>query len=112
MVRPMRLLRWGLVGGGAIAVLGYAALYMMPLPGAPAAQPLVDSTKVLDREGRPLYDSAGPADAHHTYLPLDEMPDRLKQAVIATEDASFYSHPGVDVRAILRAALTDLREGA
>jgi 1A family penicillin-binding protein len=109
MGRPARLLRRSFIYGGVTALLACAALYLAPLPGAPAARPLPESTKILDREGRILYDSAGTADAHHTYIPLQQMPDLLKQAVIATEDASFYSHPGVDVRAIVRAALTNLR---
>jgi len=111
MSRPARLLRRSIICGGVVALLVYAALYLAPLPGAPAARPLPESTKILDREGRVLYDSAGPADAHHTYVPLGQMPAHLKQAFIATEDASFYSHPGVDVRAVVRAALTNLRYG-
>ena len=109
MSRLLRLLKRSVIYGGVAALLAYAALYLAPLPGAPATRPLPDSTKILDREGRVLYDSAGPADAHHTFIPLGEMPAHLKQALIATEDAGFYRHPGVDVRAVVRAALTDLR---
>ena len=97
---------------GAIAlVLAYAALYCAPLPAPPAPRALPESTKILDRQGRLLYDSAGPADARYSYLPLDEMPQRLRQAVIATEDASFYDNPGIDLRGVARAAITDLRHG-
>lgn len=109
MSRPARLLRRSVIGLGVVALLAYAALYLVPLPDAPSTSPLPESTKILDREGRVLYDSAGPADAHHTYVPLGQMPAHLKQAFIATEDASFYDHPGIDVRAVVRAALTNLR---
>ncbi|MCX7554535.1 penicillin-binding protein 1A [Marinicella sp. S1101] len=34
---------------------------------------------------------------------IDEIPLQLKQAYIAAEDASFYSHPGFDIKGILRA---------
>jgi 1A family penicillin-binding protein len=95
----------------AIALLAYVVLYVAPLPPPPTPNPLAESTKILDREGRLLYDSAGPADAHYTYLALDEMPARLRQAVIATEDASFYDNPGIDLRAIGRAAFTNARAG-
>ena len=104
--------RWKrrIIYGSIAVVLVFAvALYLLPLPAAPAAPPLPQSTKILDREGRLLYDSAGPADSFYTYVPLDEIPDRLKQAMVATEDASFYAHPGVDLRATLRAVVTDIR---
>ena len=29
-------------------------------------------------------------------VPLDVMPDYLKDAILATEDSKFYEHPGVD----------------
>ena len=111
MKRLSWLLKRCFVLGGIGAAVAYTALYLAPLPGPPPASPVPESTKILDREGRLLYDSAGPGDVHHTYVPLQEIPERLKQAVVATEDASFYSNPGIDLRAIARAALTDLRAG-
>ncbi len=38
-------------------------------------------------------------------LPLDQIPEALKAAVVAAEDDRFYEHPGVDYQGILRAAL-------
>jgi len=109
--RAGRLRRW--LGNATLAMLfALAALYAAPLPAPPAPRPLPESTKMLDADGRVLYDSAGPADARYTYLPLDQMPPRLRQAVIDTEDASFYDNPGIDLKAVLRAALTDIRAGA
>ena len=34
---------------------------------------------------------------------IDDIPLRVKQAYIAAEDASFYSHPGFDIKGIMRA---------
>src|SRR3990172_6890563 len=109
MGRLARLLKRSLVLGAIGVAVANAALYLAPLPAPPAASPPPEAVKILDREGRLLYDSAGPGDVHYTYVPLQEMPERLKHAVVATEDASFYSNPGIDLRAIARAALTDLR---
>ena len=100
-----------MLDGAVLAMVANAALYLVPLPAPPSPRPLPESTKLLDREGRTLYESAGPADAHYTYVALEEIRQRLKQAVMATEDASFYSHPGVDVAATLRAAFTNVRHG-
>jgi penicillin-binding protein 1A len=43
------------------------------------------------------------------FVPIDQIPDRVKQAFIAAEDKNFYSHPGIDVMGILRAVINDLR---
>lgn len=43
---------------------------------------------------------------------LARAPQVLRDAVVAIEDARFYQHAGVDLRAIGRAVLVDLRDGA
>src|SRR5262252_7908280 len=45
------------------------------------------------------------------FVPLAQMPSALKQAVIATEDARFYSHFGVDPVGIARAIYQNFRRG-
>jgi len=45
-------------------------------------------------------------------IPLSEMPDNLKNAVVAAEDSRFREHPGVDVLSILRAFIKNLKAGA
>ena len=42
---------------------------------------------------------------------IDDVPECLKQAFIAGEDARFYEHPGVDYQGITRAALALLTTG-
>ncbi len=42
---------------------------------------------------------------------IDEVPDDMKNAFIAGEDARFYDHPGVDYQGISRAAFTLLTTG-
>jgi penicillin-binding protein 1C len=86
-----------------LALASYLLIYRLPLPPPPPAAALADSTKVFDRDGRLLYDSAGAHEGHHTYLPLSEVPLSLRRAVVATEDAGFYRHPGIDPIAIGRA---------
>jgi len=66
------------------------------------------STKIYDREGKVvLYEIAG--EEKRTVVPLTEIPDYLKWAVIAAEDKNFYEHQGLDMGAILRAILIDLK---
>ena len=64
---------------------------------------VVPSSRLLARDGRLLYEITDPAGVHHTTVPLAQLPLALQQATIATEDASFYSNPGVDVIGIARA---------
>ena len=43
------------------------------------------------------------------FVPITEIPDRVKQAFLSAEDKNFYSHPGVDIGGIIRAAINDIR---
>ena len=45
-------------------------------------------------------------------VPLEEMPDYLVKAVLATEDRRFYDHFGIDVPGTLRALVENLRANA
>lgn len=45
------------------------------------------------------------------YVPLSEIPDSMKQAVVAVEDNRFYSHHGFDLQGIARASLVNLQYG-
>ena len=40
-----------------------------------------------------------------TFTPLAQIPKLMQQAVLASEDARFYEHSGVDIRGVLRAGL-------
>ena len=44
-------------------------------------------------------------------ITFDQMPDDLKNAVVAIEDNRFYQHNGVDLEGILRAGLANLKAG-
>ncbi|RLC39480.1 MAG: penicillin-binding protein [Candidatus Nealsonbacteria bacterium] len=68
------------------------------------------STKIYDREGEViLYEIAG--EEKRTLVPLKEIPEYLKWAVIVAEDKDFYEHRGIDLSAIFRAILYDLKIG-
>ena len=69
------------------------------------------STLIYDRNGRLLYEIMDPHSGKHQPLPLADIPIRLQQATIATEDATFYDNPGVDPFAIVRAIWINVRGG-
>ena len=45
------------------------------------------------------------------YVKIDEVPERVIQAFIAAEDRNFFEHSGVDIGAILRAMIANLKAG-
>ncbi len=65
------------------------------------------TTMVYDKEGNVIETLAG-ANANRTFVPLSELPDRVKYAFISIEDERFYEHKGIDVRGILRAGVRGL----
>ncbi len=48
---------------------------------------------------------------HNDSVPLDQFPDNLIKAVLATEDRHFYEHFGIDIVGTFRALLTNARAG-
>ena len=48
---------------------------------------------------------------HRNFTPIRAIPDVMKNALLAIEDARFYEHGGVDFKGVLRAILADLRGG-
>jgi len=81
-----------------------------PRPEKFTERQLSQSTKIYDRTGKILlYEIYG--EEKRTVVLLDKIPEYLKKAVIATEDANFYKHFGVDPRGIARAVLSDLKIG-
>ena len=51
------------------------------------------------------------AEQDRVLVTYDELPKYLVDAVVAIEDRRFWVHPGVDVRAVARAAVEDLEAG-
>ncbi len=74
----------------------------------------VPSSKILDSRGRLLFEIIDPRSdeaGRHTPLAIDRIPEHLRSATIAVEDASFYANPGVDVIGIARALWINVQGG-
>ena len=76
-----------------------------PLPFDPPVP--LQTAFVYDRDGQ-LIARIRP-DEDRVLLDLEQIPQHVRNAVIASEDERFYDHGGVDVKAILRAAWNDIR---
>ena len=66
------------------------------------------ATRVLAADGTPI----GEFYVERRYLvPLARVPEQVRLAFLAAEDADFYRHPGFDLAAIARAAIANVRRG-
>jgi len=80
----------------------------LPRPEKFTEKSFVQSTKIYDRTGKILlYELYG--EEKREIIPLSEVGDNVKKAVISTEDAKFYSHKGIDVEAIVRSIMVDIK---
>ena len=70
-----------------------------------------ETTRIYDRNGALLYEILDPQAGRRTYVPLENISPYLVAATIATEDKQFYSHPGFDPVAIVRAIWQNYRSG-
>ncbi|MEX1108633.1 MAG: transglycosylase domain-containing protein, partial [Dongiaceae bacterium] len=46
---------------------------------------------------------------NRVYVPIEVIPDRVREAFLSAEDKTFYEHWGIDLPGILRAAITNLK---
>ncbi|MGH2807427.1 MAG: transglycosylase domain-containing protein [Actinomycetota bacterium] len=70
---------------------------------------LAQSSRILDRDGNVI--TTLHQTENRTIVPLRQIPKTLQRAVVAIEDERFYQHEGVDLRAILRALVTNASSG-
>ncbi|MEM8532252.1 MAG: penicillin-binding protein 1C [Chloroflexota bacterium] len=115
--RFCRLLKWSGIGGtiALLVLIGVGGYFWFttPLPTDEQlrAATATGNTRILDSQGRLLYQIPDPFSGQHHPLALAEIPLSLQQATIATEDSRFYDNAGIDPRGILRAAWLNLRSG-
>jgi penicillin-binding protein 1A len=83
----------------AVGLLGGLAALAPVLQALPPAAPVKGELMGLARE------------RGGEWVPLARIPRAVQQAVIATEDARFYEHRGLDVVGMARALLANLRAG-
>jgi penicillin-binding protein 1C len=96
--------KWGGVLGclGIVLIVGLW-VRLGPLPAGLLDDERTRSTLVVDRHGRPLYEARSGAGTRSSRLTPDTVPQLLADATVAAEDRRFWSHPGVDPLAVLRA---------
>ena len=66
-----------------------------------------ETTKLLDRNGRVLWEIFG--EGKRTRVPLEQIPDHLIHAAVAVEDDTFYENTGLDVPSLAAAIIANIR---
>lgn len=92
------------------AVIVWLATLEIPDLSSFEERRVLQSTKIYDRTGEVmLYDLH--QDVRRTVVPFDQISPSVKNATVAIEDDQFYNHIGIDVKAILRAAISNVQDG-
>jgi penicillin-binding protein 1A len=120
--RVLSALAATIAAGGLLSVLAVPFLFLVgdtvettraelfDRPPLPDELPLAaEISTVHDREGTRIADLSGPV--RRETVPLEEIPQVVIDAVLATEDDEFYEHPGVQHEAMVRAAARNLQAG-
>lgn len=99
------------------ATIGLGGLVLMLALAQPAFRETADddwlkksdlAVTFLDRYGNPI---GSRGIKHNDSIPLEDFPDNLIKATLATEDRRFYDHFGIDVAGTARALVTNAQAG-
>ena len=114
-VTAFRLFLLGVVFVGAVGIAAVAGV----VNGLSATVPSIDLINVVPsgyasntyyRDGTHAEILAG-VEANRDYVEIVTLPDHIKYTFVAMEDERFYEHNGIDVRGIMRALVSNLKEG-
>src|SRR2546428_2740132 len=99
------------------ATIGLGGLVLMLALAIPAFRETSDddwlkksdlAVQFLDRYGTPI---GSRGIKHNDSIPLEDFPDNLIKATLATEDRRFYDHFGIDFPGTARALVTNAQAG-
>jgi penicillin-binding protein 1A len=111
-----KILKLGLIGGsitGALMLLLIVAGWLVLSRQLPAVDLLKDvqlqqALRVYSNDGKLIAEYG---EKRRIPLPIEEIPQVVKDAFLASEDDRFYEHPGVDWQGLARAILNQLLTG-
>ncbi|MGY3239405.1 MULTISPECIES: transglycosylase domain-containing protein [unclassified Bradyrhizobium] len=99
------------------ATIGLGGMVLMLILAIPAFRETADedwlkksdlAVTFLDRYGNPI---GSRGIKHNDSIPLEDFPDVLIKATLATEDRRFYEHFGIDIAGTARALVTNAQAG-
>ena len=113
MRRLRQLLLASAAFAGLVLVGAWAVFYALILRDLPEIETLDDYrpnliTRVLDVDGELI---ATFSKEKRIVVPIEDVPQHVRDAFIAAEDSAFYDHEGLDYSGILRAFYANLKAG-
>ncbi len=108
------LLPFALLAGAALAAIALLGIVLtLAYPRLPSVEVLTDyrpkiPLRVFTADGH-LIGEFGEERRH--FVRIQDVPETMKQAILAAEDERFYQHPGIDTLGILRAAYANFIGG-
>ncbi len=115
-----QVLFWGLFCALALTLMAIATTLVIYAYHAASLPPphelyqraaLFKSTMIYDRHGRLLSEVFDPQEGRRSVVPLSDIARVVIEATVATEDATFFSNPGLSATGIVRSLYLDLRAG-
>jgi penicillin-binding protein 1A len=111
-----RIFRYLLIAVGTLVIAGMASLggaYLYFASSLPKVDTLADYrppiiTRVYSDDGTVIAEFSR---ERRIVVPVSRIPPQLIQAFVAAEDAKFFTHQGIDLLSILRAAIKNVRAG-
>ncbi|OOZ45453.1 penicillin-binding protein 1A [Solemya velum gill symbiont] len=99
--------------GGMLVSLGIASAWFYLDSQLPDAEQLRDvrlqiPLRIYSAEGDMISEYG---EKRREPLTREEIPDAMVKAILAVEDSNFYTHPGVDYKGLLRAAVSLIKTG-
>lgn len=109
----MRMALWGGIAAAVLALVGFiaAAVYVVRVTDdLPNHRQLAEYTppimsRVHAGDGLLIAEYAR---EHRVFVPIDNIPQNVVHAFISAEDKNFYEHGGLDLRGIIRAAVSNI----
>jgi penicillin-binding protein 1A len=115
-IKDKPILQWmlGIAILAALAVVMLAGYMLFVLaPGLPALDVVTDYRPKIPLRvytaDNVLIGEFG--QEHRDFVAIQDIPQQLKDAIVAIEDERFYAHSGVDVKGVLRALVSDVTGG-
>ncbi len=75
----------------------------------PPVPEIAQTSQILSRDGTLIVEP--PSDENRTVVSIDEIPDVMRNAVVAIEDERYYLHDGADLKGLFRSASRGVTSG-
>ncbi|PSF05825.1 peptidase [Marinobacter fuscus] len=114
LLRTTRVLAWFILTGLSVAIILASSFYLYLRPNLPPVEQLLDvrlqtPLRVYSRDNRLIAEFG---EKRRAPITIEQIPTIQLQAFLAAEDARFYTHYGVDIKGLVRAAVELVTTGS